>query len=118
MKLMIVDDSLTFKIMVKEMLSQQFYLFKECNNGLEAVNSYETFSPDFVLMDIKMPIMNGLDALNKIKTLHPDAKIIMITQYKDKELESTALNYGAYAFLLKENLVDLEKILTIKLKGG
>jgi CheY-like chemotaxis protein len=112
MKLMIVDDSVTMREAVHDLCSPYFEQIQECSNGLEAVKLYETFLPDFVLMDIKMPIMNGIEALIKIKTVHPNAKIIMITQYKDKELEKEALVSGAYGFLLKENLIELEKILT------
>ncbi len=114
MTLMIVDDNASIRKMVREMCSEFFENVDECSNGLEAVNKYDISSPDFVLMDIKMPLMNGIDALKKIKYQHPEAKIIMITQYKDKELENEAMKAGAYSFILKENLTELEKILIKK----
>jgi DNA-binding NarL/FixJ family response regulator len=49
--------------------------------------------------------------------VHPDAKIIITTQYKDKELEQEAMSSGAYNFLLKENLYELESMLTTKTIG-
>lgn len=114
MTLMIVDDNASIRKMVREMCSEYFETIYECSNGLEALNNYEISFPDFVLMDIKMPVMNGINALKEIMATHPDAKIIMITQFDDKEIENEAMNFGAYGFLLKENLTELEKLLTTK----
>ncbi len=113
MKLLIVDDNPSMRQMINDFCSPFFTNIDECSNGLEAVDYYEKNQPDYVLMDIKMPVMNGIDALKKIKLNHPDAKIIMITQHKDKALELGALKNGAAYFLLKENLSDIQNILTI-----
>lgn len=114
MNVMIVDDSAAMRKIIRDICFSFAEKIVECVNGFEAIKTYENFLPHLVLMDIKMPEMNGLEAMKKILEKHPNAKIIIITQYKEKELEEEAKKFGAYAFLLKENLSDLETILNSK----
>lgn len=112
MELLIVDDNPSMRKMIRDFCSPFFASIQECSNGLEAIDYYKKNQPDYVLMDIKMPVMNGIDALKHIKLNHPSAKIIMITQYKDKALELKAMDNGAAYFMLKENLTEIETIIT------
>ena len=64
-------------------------------DGFQAVEKYKEFSPDLVIMDIKMPKMDGFDAFFKIKQYDPDAKIILITAYSiDEKKHLKAQNMG------------------------
>ena len=54
-------------------------------NGIEAVEKYKEFSPDLVIMDIKMPKMDGFDAFFKIKQHNSEAKVVLITAYSIDE---------------------------------
>lgn len=112
---MIVDDSASMRKIIRDICFSFSEKIVECSNGLEAIKTYEIFLPNLVVMDIKIPEMNGLEAMKIILEKHPNAKVIIITQYKEKELEEEAKKFGAYTFLLKENLSELESIL--KLKG-
>lgn len=110
---MIVDDSSVMRKMLKEFCSKFCDVIEEYSNGLDAVNNYTNSEPDYVLMDIKMPILNGLEAMKRIIHEHPKARIIIITQLKDSDLAGEALTHGAFHFLMKENLFELEKILNL-----
>jgi len=111
MNLMIVDDSSAMRKMIRDLCSPYFQHIEECSNGHEAVNSFNTLQPDYVVMDVKMPVMNGIEATKTIIQNHPGAKIIVITQYNDKLLEKEAIKAGAFRFLLKDNLLELETLL-------
>ncbi|RCK75839.1 MAG: DNA-binding response regulator [Ignavibacteriae bacterium] len=72
---------------------------------------YNEFKPDWVLMDIKLPLMDGLEATRLITGKNPEAKIIILTQYNDTEYREVASKWGAYNFFLKENVELIPKCL-------
>lgn len=72
MKILIVDDSMRMRNMIKSMLrlkqtAHDALEFFECVDGTTAITEYEKVHPDWVLMDIAMKNMNGLNASAVIK---------------------------------------------------
>jgi len=114
MKVMIVDDSESIRAMIRGMLSDSVESFCECSDGSEALATYTQFHPDWVLMDIKMKKTDGFEATKQILSSFPDAKVIMVTQYDEPKLHEKAIFAGAKEFVLKENLIDIEKIIQAK----
>lgn len=112
MRFMIVDDSPGVRTTIRRILSHGEDAFCECNDGAEAVERYERFHPDWVLMDIRMKEMDGITATGKILGLDPKARIIIITQYADPRAREEAMRAGAVAFVPKEDLSDLHGIIT------
>lgn len=53
--------------------------------GREAVELYDSLSPDVVLMDIRMQDMTGLEAAEAILKAHDEAKILLLTTFSDDE---------------------------------
>jgi two-component system chemotaxis response regulator CheY len=49
------------------------------NNGKEAVELYEKYSPDIVFTDLAMPNYGGVYAVENIKDRNPNAKIVVVT---------------------------------------
>lgn len=85
--------------------------FCECEDGAEALASYADFLPDWVLMDWEMRKTDGLTATREILRFYPTAKILMFTQYTDAELRSAAQEAGAFGFVLKDELLNLRRII-------
>ena len=83
--------------------------FCECADGAEALNAYRVFMPDWVLMDWEMKQMDGLAATRGIISAFPAARILMVTQYCDKELTDAANEAGACGFFPKDDLLDLNE---------
>ncbi len=73
----------------------------EASDGLEAIEKAKKFNPDVVLMDIAMPKLGGLEATIELKHARPDIKILVLTQYDDKEYISRFLKAGVSGYLLK-----------------
>lgn len=114
MTIMIVDDSRKMREMIKKILYNQLADIEdvfECGDGLEAIHAYDMNKPDWVLMDVEMKPMDGLSATAKIMQAHPDAKVVIVTQYNEPEFREAANNAGAYAYVFKENLTDVPKII-------
>ncbi len=111
MKIMIVDDNASIRRTIHSILDQSDDTFCECSDGTEAVKMYPWFRPDWVLMDVRMEKMNGFEATENILASFPDAKIIIVTQYNDREFREKAKHSGARNFVSKEHLMDIEGII-------
>ena len=111
MKVLIVDDSSRMRGMMRQFLLDDAGEIRECEDGIDALACYEKFLPDWVLMDWEMKQMNGLEATKQIIGKYPDAKIVLVTQYNDREIRAAASEAGICGFFLKEDLAELRRFL-------
>lgn len=74
----------------------------EASDGIEAIKRVSEIMPDIILMDISMPKLGGLEATVEIRKKCPDSKIIVLTQYDDREYVSRFLKAGISGYLLKK----------------
>ena len=102
--LLIVEDNLDMRNLVKDLFAPNFEYIYECEDGSQAYHAYKTLKPDWVFMDIKMKEMDGITATKKITGSFPDAKILIVTDFNDEELRKSAAQCGAVDYILKENL--------------
>lgn len=82
-------------------LDENITITHEAENGAQAVELLQKFSVDFIMMDVRMPIMNGIEATRLIKKQCPNVKILILTTFNDDEYAVQALREGANGFLLK-----------------
>jgi DNA-binding NarL/FixJ family response regulator len=80
-------------------------------NGVEACELAEQYTPDLILMDIRMPVMDGVTAVKKIKAVLPETAVIMLTTFDDDRYIADALSCGANGFFLKD--IETEKLIEI-----
>ena len=113
---MIVDDNQEMREVIKGMLASTAAEFVECEDGGEAVSRYSQESPDWVLMDLSMAYVDGISSASELQAMYPNVRIIVVTDYSDKELREKAREVGAYAYVLKENLHELPVIINSILK--
>lgn len=73
----------------------------EAANGSEAIDMVRKLKPDVVLMDIAMPVMGGLEATRRICREFPKIKVLVLTQYDDKEYVLPVIEAGASGFISK-----------------
>ena len=106
MRTLIVQDNATFRKTFKEVLSQKFpfMVVEEAMHGVEAMEKLETFLPDLVFMDVRLPGETGLELTKKIKASHPDILIIILTDYNLPEYRKAAFDSGADDFVVKGSL--------------
>lgn len=69
--------------------------------GAEAMAAIETWDPDLVLLDYKLPDKNGLEILDETRTGESDRTVIMVTAYAALETAVAAVKNGAFDFLAK-----------------
>ena len=111
---LIIEDSPFFRQLLKDTLQSNFPTMEvmESIDGQNILKKIDTFPPDLVFMDIKLPGENGLELTRKIKARHPDIQIIILTSYDLPEYREAASRYGANYFLAK-GTTPKEEILTL-----
>ncbi len=102
-RVMIADDHALVRegIIAFLKLYEDIEIIAEASNGLEAIEKAEKLKPDVVLMDISMPELGGIEATLEIKKKEPDIKILILSQYDDKEYVSRLLKAGVSGYILK-----------------
>lgn len=114
-KILVVDDEPDLEHLIRQKFRQQIrdrkFEFSFAQNGVEALQRLQTeVGIDLVLTDINMPEMDGLTLLTKMNELeNPLLRAVIVSAYGDMENIRTAMNRGAYDFVLKPiDLGDLE----------
>ena len=102
-KTMLVEDSTSFRQVVKDNLQDQFPSMDiiEAADGVEAFQKIHSHPPNLIVMDIRSPGGNGFELTRKIKADHPDIIIIILTSYDSLEYREAALQCKANYFFSK-----------------
>jgi len=111
MRILITDDHAEMRQLIKTVIADLAAGMIECENGSEALDIYRESQPDWVIMDIKMPVTDGISATRQIKAAFPTARIIIVTDYDDRRLRRAALSAGACEYIIKDELIRLREIL-------
>ncbi|PAV29772.1 DNA-binding response regulator [Virgibacillus profundi] len=108
MRVLLVEDQAIVRQGLKVILEQDenINVSHEAGNGQEAIEIMEKHMIDFIMMDVRMPVMNGIEATRKIKQKWPEVKILILTTFNDDEYALEALKEGANGFLLKTSESD------------
>jgi DNA-binding NarL/FixJ family response regulator len=73
----------------------------EAAGSREAVECCRRFTPDLVVMDLRMPEVDGLDATRAIKRDSPSTVVLVLNGYGDPDLLAEALEAGAAGYVRK-----------------
>jgi CheY-like chemotaxis protein len=110
--ILVVDDDERTRRMMEDMLTPQGYGVILARDGKEGVNMASSKKPDFIFMDMMMPVMDGLAACHEIKT-NPATKripLFMLTAISgDTNKQMAKEVWGADGYLTKP--VDLKELL-------
>jgi two-component system LytT family response regulator len=95
MKVIIIDDEMLARSIVKEYLQDfpELQVVQECNDGFEGIKAIQQHQPDLVFLDIQMPKINGFEMLELIE--NPPAVIFTTAfeEYAIKAFETHAVDY-------------------------
>jgi DNA-binding response OmpR family regulator len=86
-KILIVDDEIDLQQLVKLAMKSKGFQVETANNGLEALEKLQTFTPDLVILDMNMPKMGGVEFYQQIcaGTSHPKYPILVLTARANME---------------------------------
>ena len=102
-RVVIADDHALLREGIHALLSREsdFEVVGEAADGREAIARCRALKPDVVLMDIAMPGLGGLEASLEIRKECPETRILVLTQYEDREYVARFLKAGAAGYVLK-----------------
>ena len=116
MKVMIVDDSSSMRLLVKRTLKQAGFTgldICEAENGSEALEAMDSERPDVILCDWNMPVMSGLEFLEHLRAEKNPVKFGFITTESTSAMRSKAIAAGAQFLIAKPfNAESFEKTLS------
>jgi DNA-binding NarL/FixJ family response regulator len=73
----------------------------EASDGTETIQKAAKLRPDIILLDIAMPGLGGLEAAIEVKKADPGIKILILSQYDDREYVSRLIKAGVSGYILK-----------------
>jgi diguanylate cyclase (GGDEF)-like protein/PAS domain S-box-containing protein len=100
--ILVTDDDTFLRSMLRNLLEEQGYAVIEAENGMQAIDVFESQHPDLILLDALMPVMDGFTACREICKLDQhETPIIMITSLDDEDSVDRAFNAGAVEYVTK-----------------
>jgi two-component system response regulator AtoC len=100
-RVLVVDDEENLRLVVRTFLKREGYEVEVAASGVEALALVETFGPDVILTDVRMPKMGGLDLLATLKAKGNEATVIVMSAYGNLDLALEAMKAGAYDYIQK-----------------
>jgi DNA-binding NtrC family response regulator len=104
--ILIVDDEETIRLSVREFLDAQGYEAIAAGSCEEALEKMDTFMPDLILLDLRLPNINGVELIEKIKEKDPNALMVVMTGYGSVDSAVEVMRLGAYDYLEKPFKLD------------
>ncbi|HVU18138.1 MAG TPA: PAS domain S-box protein [Candidatus Didemnitutus sp.] len=122
-RILVVDDLEDSRLYLRHLLSDSGFAVREAANGLQAIDAFVEWSPDAILMDVRMPEMGGIEAIREIRRreLSRTVKIVTLTASVASEERDQVFAAGADAFMAKpvraaRLFAELERLLGLKLE--
>lgn len=112
MKVLVVEDDFASRELLKLTLENEKYQCKVAENGALGLEMFNSYLPDVVISDVRMPEMDGMELLASIRKRVKDVIIIIITGHGNEQLAIEALQLGANNYIKKPlDLADLRVLL-------
>ena len=104
LKILLVDDHEIVRLGLKSLLARfpEFEVVAEASDADQAIDLATRYTPDVVVMDIRLPGKSGIEATREIVGYNSETKIIILTSYADDELLFDAIAAGASGYVLKQ----------------
>jgi two-component system chemotaxis sensor kinase CheA len=103
--ILVVEDSITSRIQLKNILELGGYTVKTAVDGLDAYMLLKTEGFDLVVSDVDMPRMNGFDLTAKIRgdKKLADLPLVLVTGLDSRQDRERGMEVGADAYIVKTN---------------
>ena len=112
-RILIAEDSKTTSALLNNVLANHYRLevVSIVNNGIDAYKSIVSIKPDFVVMNIDLPLMGGIELLKLLKKENIQTNILVMSSLaQNKDLSSRALDLGALDIIYKPRNINADFI--------
>jgi CheY-like chemotaxis protein len=104
-RLLIVDDSLIDRRLVKGLLQKEgAWTLEDVADGQAALDAIRNEPPDLVLTDLQMPLLNGLELVSTVRRDFPLVPVVLMTGQGSEDIAMQALHGGAAGYVPKRLL--------------
>lgn len=117
MNLLLVDDDETFTEVLARALAKRGYKVIVAHNVTEAKSLLAGFSPEFAILDLRMPDDSGLQLIPELLEINRQIRIVILTGYASIATAIEAIKLGATHYLTKPADAD-EIVAAFDYKGG
>ena len=104
-RVVVADDHRAMLDSLVRLLSPEFEVVAAVMDGLSAVTEAFRLEPDLLVLDIAMPGLNGIAAATRLKEGGSTAKVVFVTNLRDREFVQGSLAIGDVGFVVKDRLV-------------
>ena len=102
-RVVVADDHALVLEGLRSMLTHEpdIRVIATASDGERLLDAIQRFTPDVVLVDLRMPYMDGLACLEEIRRRHPQTRVLLITAFDDPQTMHEVLAAGPDGLLLK-----------------
>jgi two-component system NarL family response regulator len=103
-RVILADDHPVVRDGLAAIVNQQadMEVVAEAGDGEEAIALFERWSPDVMVLDLRMPKLDGAAVVQQVITAHPKACLLIMTTYDGDEDIFRSLSRGAKGYILKD----------------
>jgi two-component system response regulator AtoC len=112
-RVLVVDDEENIRLVLRTLLRKHGYEVEVADSAEAALALVDSFGPDVILTDVRMPKMSGLELLATLKAKNALATVIVMSAYGSVDLALEAIKAGAYDYVSKPFKPD-EVVLTLR----
>jgi DNA-binding NarL/FixJ family response regulator len=120
-RVLIADDHAILREGLRALLklADDIEVVGEAADGHAAVERSAALAPDVIIMDVNMPGLGGMEATLEIRRAQPEVKILVLTQYEDREYVRRFLQAGVSGYILKRSAgAELASAIRAAHRGG
>lgn len=111
MKLLLIQENDAMCRLIRSLIEGLPYEISECREGAQAVAVCLAQQPDWVLLDLDLGQTNGLAVVREITLACPQTRVMVLTADDQPRLRAEAERAGVSDYILKENLLELRRLL-------
>jgi len=104
-RILVADDHRAMLETLVGLLSRDFEVVAAVADGLAAVTQAEDLEPDLLVLDIAMPGLSGIAAAARLLRRGSTAKVVFVTNMRDRAFMEESLALGPVGFVVKDRLV-------------
>ena len=105
-RILVVDDEVNARTALAELLSEEGYDVETAADAFKALGKVESFAPDVVVTDLKMPGMDGIELVQRLRALEEPPVVVVMTAFGAVQSAVEAMRAGASEYLTKPINVD------------
>ena len=100
-KILIVEDDHRMQKVLTRIFTREGFAVDSADNGVTALDLFQTSSPTAVLLDLKLPQVSGKDVCRSMKTASPDTPVVILSSLSDVIDKVLLLEMGADDYVTK-----------------